>query len=64
MGYTTEELQQKIAALELQKQTMETSEDWARCRNETGKPLAIYARKPENSTLNALYYLGHGETTR
>ncbi len=63
MGYTTEELQQKIAALELQKQTMETSEDWARCRNETGKPLAIYARKPENSTFNALYYLGNGETT-
>ncbi|WP_341529799.1 hypothetical protein WKK05_11045 [Nostoc sp. UHCC 0302] len=62
-GYTAEELQQKIAALQLQKQTMENSEDWAICRNETGKKLAIYARKPENSTQNSLYYLGQGEST-
>ncbi|MBD2450182.1 hypothetical protein H6G76_24080 [Nostoc sp. FACHB-152] len=62
-GYTAEELQQKIAALQLQKQTLETSEDWASCRNETGRPLAIYTRKPEDSIQNSLYYLGTGQTT-
>lgn len=62
-GYTAEELQKQITALQLQKQTLETSEDWASCRNETGRPLAIYARKPEDSIVNSLYYLGSGQTT-
>ncbi|MCC5639264.1 hypothetical protein LC593_26255 [Nostoc sp. CHAB 5844] len=62
-GYTAEELQQKIAALQLQKQTLETSEDWASCRNETGSPLAIYSRKPEDAIPNSLYYLGNRQTT-
>lgn len=62
-GYSAEELQQKIADLQLQKETLENSEDWAQCSNETGKLLAIYARKPENATQNKIYYLGSGETT-
>jgi hypothetical protein len=61
-GYTAEEIQQKLADLRFQKYVLETAEDWAQCRNETGKTLAIYAHKPKKQE-NTLYYLGTGEET-
>lgn len=61
--YAADELQQKIADLQLQKYVLETSEDWGTCSNETGKALAVYARKPKSAGTSTLYYLGNGKTT-
>lgn len=67
-GSTPEEIQQQIGQLQLQKYILETAKDWGRCRNETGKPLAIYAHKPKKSFFptsdqSTLYYLGDGQET-
>ena len=64
--YTPEEIQKKIGVLQLEKYILETAEDWAQCRNETGKTLAIYAHKPKKSSFSdesTLYYLGNGKST-
>lgn len=59
-----EEVQQQLGDLKLQKYILETTEDWAQCRNETGKTLAVYARKPKQpATGNTLFYLANGQTT-
>lgn len=61
--YPSEELQQKIADVKLQKYILESSKNWGTCRNETGKTLAIYAHKPKAAAINTLYYLGAGQET-
>lgn len=65
--YSSEELNQKISDLNLQKQLLEKAEDWGSCRNETGKILAIYAHKPKSSrktsNSSSLYFLAPGQTT-
>lgn len=62
--YTAEQIQQKLGELQFQKYILETAEDWAQCRNETGKTLAVYAHKPKKSSqANTLYYLANGEIT-
>lgn len=62
--YTPQEIQQKIGELQFQKYILETAEDWAQCRNETGKTLAVYAHKPKKSNqTNTLYYLANGDVT-
>lgn len=62
--YTTQEIQQKLGELQFQKYILETAKNWAQCRNETGKTLAIYAHKPKKSLeSNTLYYLANGEVT-
>lgn len=59
-----EEVQQQLGNLKLQKYILETTKDWAQCRNETGKTLAIYAHKPKQSLGgNTLFYLANGQTT-
>lgn len=62
-----QEAQQQLAnLLQYQKYIMETGEDVAECRNETGKALAIYGPKPQKSDSpydNALYTLASGQTT-
>lgn len=60
-GYTSEKYQQKLNDLEFQKYVLETAEDPAQCRNETGKTLAIYATK--KSGVASLYFLGDGKVT-
>lgn len=64
-GLTSEEIQQKMAGLQLQKYILETSEERARCSNKTGKTLGVYLRskKAPASSPSTLYYLGNGETT-
>ncbi|WP_193194892.1 hypothetical protein [Nostoc sp. MG11] len=62
--YTPEEIEQKLGDLKLQKYVLETAQDWAQCRNETGKTLAVYAHKPKKASQgNTLYFLGNGEIT-
>ncbi|MBD2092952.1 hypothetical protein H6F67_24185 [Microcoleus sp. FACHB-1515] len=64
--YTEAELQQQIGQLQLQKYILETSEDWAQCRNQTGQTIAVYANKPKKATAdqpNTLFYLGVSEET-
>jgi len=62
--YTPQEIQQKIGELQFQKYILETAEDWAQCRNETGKTLAVYAHKPKKSSqTNTLFYLANGAAT-
>ncbi|WP_242022010.1 hypothetical protein [Microcoleus sp. FACHB-831] len=59
-----EEIERQLGELNLQKYILETATDWAQCRNETGKTLAVYARKPKKANqANALYFLGNGQTT-
>ncbi|MGH2415953.1 MAG: hypothetical protein ACRDEA_20140 [Microcystaceae cyanobacterium] len=65
-GYSAEDLQQKIAALQFQKYIMESTEDWGVCSNQTNKTIGVYAHKPKKHSAaseNTLYYLGAGETT-
>lgn len=60
------ELQRQIDELQLQKAGMEAGMTWAKCRNETGKTLAIYGPKGEKSKSsfdNALYFLADGQST-
>ena len=62
--YKPEEIQQQLGELKLQKYILETAKDWAQCRNETGKTLAVYAHKPKNASQgNTLYFLGNGQVT-
>lgn len=63
--YTPEEMQKKIGVLQLEKYILETAQNWAQCRNETGKTLAVYAHKPKKSSSDesTLYYLGDGQST-
>ncbi len=61
--YTPEEIQREIGELQLQKYVLETAKEWAQCRNETGKTLAVYAHKPKKAGVNTLYFLGNGRTT-
>jgi hypothetical protein len=59
-------LQQKIDELQIQKAAMESGVAWGQCRNETGKTLAIYGPKAEqskSSVENELYFLADGEST-
>ncbi|MBW4492132.1 MAG: hypothetical protein KME26_03395 [Oscillatoria princeps RMCB-10] len=66
-GYTPEELQKKIAELELQKYALETGVNWGQCRNETGKKLAVYGPRRKKSDLSydkGLYFLANGQTTQ
>lgn len=60
-GYTSEQYQQRLDDLQFQKYVLETAEDPAQCRNETGKTLAIYATKKAGAA--SLYFLGDGEVT-
>lgn len=64
--YTEAELQQQIGQLQLQKYILETAEDWAQCRNQTGQTIAVYANKPKKAATNqtsTLFYLANGEET-
>ncbi|MDZ8108319.1 MAG: hypothetical protein RM338_22225 [Nostoc sp. DedQUE12a] len=67
---TSEQIDQKINELELQKYAFESGIDWGQCSNQTGKTLAIYGPEPdvddddEYSEGAALYFLGNGETTQ
>ena len=60
-GYTSEQYQQRLDDLQFQKYVLETAEDPAQCRNETGKTLAIYATKKSGAA--SLYFLGDGKVT-
>ncbi|MDX2098360.1 MAG: hypothetical protein SFW36_11340 [Leptolyngbyaceae cyanobacterium bins.59] len=58
-------INQKLASLQLQKYILETSEERARCSNQTGKNLAVYL-KPKKATASQpipLSYLGAGESS-
>ena len=62
--YTPDEIEQQLGDLKLQKYILETAQDWAQCRNETGKTLAVYAHKPKKALQgNTLYFLGSGQIT-
>lgn len=62
--YTAEEIQQQLADLQLQKYILGTATDWAQCRNETGKTLAVYASRAKKAIApGTLYYLGAGKVT-
>lgn len=59
-------LQQKIDELQIQKAVMESGVTWGQCRNETGRTIAIYGPKGEESKSavdNELYFLADGTTT-
>jgi hypothetical protein len=58
-----EDVQQQLGDLKLQKYILETTQDWARCRNETGKTLGVYAHKPKQPAANTLFYLADGQST-
>jgi hypothetical protein len=64
-GYTAEELQQKVANLQLQKYIMETTEDWGVCKNATAETIGVFAHRPVKKGVaeNTLFYLGAGQTT-
>ncbi|MCC5637649.1 hypothetical protein LC593_17750 [Nostoc sp. CHAB 5844] len=62
--YTPEEIEHKLGDLKLQKYILETAQNWAQCRNETGKTLAVYAHKPKKLAQgNTLYFLRNGQVT-
>jgi hypothetical protein len=62
--YAPEEIEHKLGGLRLQKYILENAKDWAQCRNETGRTLAVYAYKPKKAALgNNLYYLANGQVT-
>ncbi|TAF02244.1 MAG: hypothetical protein EAZ77_19135 [Nostocales cyanobacterium] len=68
-GYTTEQLDQIISDLELQKLAFESGIDWGQCSNQTGKTLAIYGPEAnleddDYSQGSALYFLGDSQTTK
>ena len=59
-----EAIAQQLGELNLQKYILETAKDYAQCRNETGKTLAVYAHKGKKVTdPSTLYYLANGQTT-
>lgn len=58
------EIEQKLGVLNLQKYILENASSWSRCRNETGKTIAVYAHKAKKTPLpSTLFYLATGETT-
>ncbi|BAY18837.1 hypothetical protein NIES21_46910 [Anabaenopsis circularis NIES-21] len=62
--YTPEQIERKLGDLKLQKYILETARNWAQCRNETGKTLAVYGHKPKKIAQgNTLYFLGNGQVT-
>ncbi|MCF4970084.1 hypothetical protein [Nostoc sp. CMAA1605] len=61
-GYTSEQLQARLAQLQAQKSVMETAKKRAQCLNETGKTLGVYANKGKKSPTQ-LYYLAAGQIT-
>lgn len=65
LGLTEVKFQQKLAALQLQKYILETSEERATCTNTTGKNLGVYLKPKKAPTAQpgTLYYLGDSETT-
>ena len=62
---STDELQQQMGNLQLQKYILETSDERASCTNATGKNLAVYLRpkKAPATQASTLYYLGANQTT-
>jgi hypothetical protein len=62
-GLSPEKIQTQIGELKLQKYILETAKDWAQCRNETGKTLAVYAHKPKKAQESSLYFLANGQET-
>jgi hypothetical protein len=60
---SSEAIQQKMTDLRFQKYIMESADDPALCRNETGKTIAIYARPKKSTASPTLYYLGNGQET-
>ncbi|MEP0917132.1 hypothetical protein NC981_09900 [Leptolyngbya sp. DQ-M1] len=59
-------LQQKIDELQIQKAAMESGITWGRCRNDTGKTIAVYGPSGEESKAafdSELYFLASGEST-
>ena len=49
-----EGIAQQLGELKLQKYILETAKDYAQCRNETGKTLAVYAHKGKKPLTPAL----------
>lgn len=69
-GVIPPETQNKIDELAFQKYALETGINWGQCRNETGKTLAVYGKKPNdkdnyNSQYdNGLYFLADTKSTK
>ena len=65
LNLSSEQLQLKLSALQLQKYILESAEERAQCTNNTGRTIGIYAKskKAPASAPSTLYYLGAGETT-
>jgi len=61
-GYTPEQFQHRLAQLQSQKTILETAEERAQCRNETGKTIGVYA-SDNGKTPSELYFLETGEIT-
>ncbi|MBD1864115.1 MULTISPECIES: hypothetical protein [Trichocoleus] len=63
-GLAPDEIEQQLGELKLQKYILETATEWAQCRNNTGKTLAVYAHKAKKAAQpSTLYYLGSGKIT-
>lgn len=63
---STDQLQQSIAALQYQKYVIETGKGVTECRNNTGRPIAVYGSTTKKLTSqfdNTLYLLPSGEET-
>ncbi|MGI0492490.1 hypothetical protein ACN4EG_11950 [Alkalinema pantanalense CENA528] len=62
-GLDAVQLQQKITNLRWQKYLLETSDNRAQCRNQTGKTLAIYAKSKKAPAIapSTLYFLADGQ---
>lgn len=69
-GVIPPENQKKIDELAFQKFALETGINWGQCRNETGKILAVYGKKPNSDKNynaqydNGLYFLADGKSTK
>ncbi|MBD2157870.1 hypothetical protein [Leptolyngbya sp. FACHB-16] len=61
-GYTSEQYQQRLAALQAQKMLMESTSTRAQCHNQTTGNLAVYVNKPKKLPTQ-LYYLAPGQET-
>lgn len=62
LGYTQEALQQRLAALQIQQQIIQTASKRAQCRNATNHKLAVYANLPKK-TPTSIYFLEPGKIT-
>jgi hypothetical protein len=65
-GTISETTQKQIDELTFQKYALESGINWGQCRNETGKTLAVYGKRPKNKAINenGLYFLADGQTTK